>query len=917
MLSRTDISKTLWHSLPVEEVIKGLEVNSSDGLSSDEVKKRRENYGPNQITSKKGVPLWFRFISQFNQPLIYILLAAVAITLSLKEWVDASVIFGVVLVNALIGFIQEAKALKALDALSRSMTAYATVVRNGSEEKVSSSDLVPGDVVVVASGDKVPADIRLFHSRDLSVDESALTGESVPVEKGTDALDDKTALADRNNMIYASTFVTYGRARGLVTATGDFTEVGKISELISEAEDLKTPLTVKIAHLSHRLLYAILALSAITFLVGVARGNSFLDMFMAVVALAVGAIPEGLPAAVTITLAIGVSRMAKRNAIIRKLPAVETLGSTSVICSDKTGTLTENQMTVEQVLSGGRIYHVSGSGYSSDGEISVKDADAGDRHEALKECLTAGLLCNDSRVVEKEGRFVAEGDPTEAALIAAAEKARSIIGEDIQKSRRVDSIPFESEHQYMATLHEGPEGGRFVYLKGSTEKVLSLCTDQLGHDGAVQSIDRKAVEKIAEDMASSGLRVLALARMDMASGTESIDHESMTESFVFLGLQGMIDPPRKEAIEAVKNCYQAGIQVKMITGDHLLTAKAIARKMGFKSLSSGAAEKEDVTALSGEELEKLKDEELKASADKASVFARVTPEQKIRLVKALQSKGYITAMTGDGVNDAPALRQANIGVAMGHSGTEVAKEAADMVLVDDNFASIEAAVEEGRCVFDNLRKFIVWTIPTNLGEALAIIVAVFFGTMLPIVPVQILWVNMTTALCLGLMLAFEPKEPGIMLRAPVDPKIPIMTRALVLRTLLVGILLTMGVFGIFLYEKNVGATLEQARTAAVNVLVFGELFYLFSCRSLSRSIFRIGVFSNRLLLFGVMAMTGLQIFFTYAPGMNRFFHSGPITPGAWLRVVLIGLGIYIVAELEKWVRGRFLGVKGHRGEKNL
>lgn len=495
-----------------------------------------------------------------------------------------------------------------------------------------------------------------------------------------------------------------------------------------------------------------------------------------------------------------------------------------------------------------------------------------------------------------------EGDPTEGALIISANKARSVIGDDIQKFRRVDSIPFESEYQYMATLHEGPEGERFVYLKGSIEKVLSRCVNQLGDDGGVQAIDREMVKKTAEDMASRGIRVLAFARMDITAGTESIDHESIAESFTFLGLQGMIDPPRKEAIEAVKNCYQAGIQVKMITGDHILTAKAIAEKLGFKSRLPDTGAKEEILSLSGKELEKLNDDELINAADKVSVFARVTPEQKLRLVKALQARGYITAMTGDGVNDAPALKQANIGVAMGLSGTEVAKEAADMVLVDDNFASIEAAVEEGRCVFDNLRKFIVWTIPTNLGEALAILVAVFTGTMLPIVPVQILWINMTTAICLGLMLAFEPKEPDIMRRLPIDPKTPIMTRNLVLRTLFVGALLVTGVIGLFMYEKNSGATLEQARTVAVNVLVFGELFYLFNCRSITRSMFALGIFSNQWIIFGVSVMIVLQVLFTYLPVMNRFFHSAPIDAYSWMRILLAGLLVYISVGIEKKIR---------------
>jgi cation-transporting P-type ATPase F len=895
----SDLKDTSWHSLSVEGVVDKIKTDSDKGLSASTVEDRRKALGANQLTPKKQTPLWLSFFAQFHQPLIYILLAATAVTILLKEWIDASVIFGVVIVNALIGFIQESKALKALDALSRSMTAHATVVRDGKEEKVSSVDLVPGDIVIVSSGDKVPADIRLLKSRDLYANESALTGESVPSEKKTDKLQSETSLADRKNMIYASTFITHGQARGVVVATGDSTETGKISELISTADALQTPLTKKIAHFSHILLFGIIGLAGITFLVGVLRGNSFTHMFMAAVALAVGAIPEGLPATVTITLAIGVSRMAKRHAIIRKLPAVETLGSASVICSDKTGTLTENQMTVQQILSGENTYQVSGSGYSSDGEISIKDKESSSDHSALKECLRAGSICNDSRVVEKNGEFSVEGDPTEGALIVSAKKSSSIIKEDIEKSKRIDSLPFESQYQYMATLNEDPEGKRFVYLKGSIEKVLSLCKNQLSNGNEVKEISREEIQKSAEDMASNGLRVLAFARMDVKGNTESLDRKDIKESFIFLGLQGMIDPPRKEAIEAVKACYKAGIQVKMITGDHILTAKAIAKKLGFKASSSDDNSDGDLLAISGEELEKLSDDEFKKIADKTSVFARVTPEQKLRLVKALQGQGYVTAMTGDGVNDAPALKQANIGVAMGRSGTEVAKEAADMVLVDDNFASIEGAVEEGRCVFDNLRKFIVWTIPTNLGEALAIIVAVFIGTVLPIVPVQILWINMTSAICLGLMLAFEPKEPGIMTRPPIDPKTPIMTKGLLLRTLFVGFLLTLGVFGLFMYEKHLGATLEQARTAAVNVIIFGELFYLFNCRSLTRSMFAVGIFSNKWIIAGVSGMIILQLLFTYIPFMNIFFQSAPIDIYSWIRILAAGFAIYMIIAIQK------------------
>ncbi len=905
-----DITKEIWHSLAADEVVKRLEVDVSVGLSSDEVKKRRDLFGLNQITPKKGTPLWLRFLLQFHQPLIYILLAATATTLFLKEWVDASVIFGVVLINAIVGFLQEAKALKALEALSRSMTSSVSVLRDGKDKYISSAELVPGDVVMIASGDKISADMRLVYGRDLQVNESPLTGESVPVEKQINAIDAKTVLADRLNMLYASTFVTYGRGKAVVAATGDATEVGRISELITTAEDLETPLTIKIANFSRYLLFVIMGLAALTFVVGVFRTQAFVEMFMAAIALAVGAIPEGLPAAVTITLAIGVARMAKRRAIIRKLPAVETLGSTGVICSDKTGTLTENQMTVQEIFSAGQIYQASGVGYSFDGSIQELSRKSGIISSvALKECLTAGLLCNDSRIVERQGLFQVEGDPTEAALIVSANKAKSLFPGGMPELPRKDSIPFESEYQYMATFHILPNGDGIVYLKGSVEKILAKCVDYLDENGDIRPLKRALIEHQIEIMAAKGLRVLAFARGSISSQKDRIDHSDITETLTFLGLQGMIDPPRKEAIEAVRRCYSAGILVKMITGDHALTAKAIAEQLNLKSRLGAEEPVKTLVALSGSELESMDDEELQESVERVSVFARVTPEQKLRLVKALQARGYIVAMTGDGVNDAPALKQANIGVAMGRTGTEVAKEAADMVLTDDNFASIEAAVEEGRCVFDNLRKFIVWTLPTNLGEALAIMVAIFGGIVLPVAPVQLLWINMTTALCLGMMLAFESKEPDLMQRPPRDPKMPIMTGDLVARTILVGVLLSLGVFGLFFYERNNGLSIEQARTAAVGVLVIGELSYLFNCRSLSRSMFALGVFSNRWLILGVFTMIGLQMLFTYSPAMNRFFHSAPISLDAWVRIFLIGLSIYVIMEIEKWIRRFFINRK--------
>lgn len=895
------ITKEIWHSLPVDDVGKKLEVDISAGLSSDAVKERRELFGLNQITPKKGTPLWLQFLLQFHQPLIYILLAATVITLFIGEWVEASVIFGVVFINAIIGFLQESKALKALEALSRSMTSSVTVVRDGMEKHISSTELVPGDIVVVASGDKISADMRLIQNRDVQINESPLTGESVPVEKKIDPIGKNTVLADRLNMLYASTFVTYGRGRAVVTTIGDSTEVGRISQLISQAENLETPLTIKIARFSRYLLVVILGLSALTFALGVLRGESVIEMFMAAVALAVGAIPEGLPAAVTITLAIGVARMAKRRAIIRKLPAVETLGSTSVICSDKTGTLTENQMTVQEIFCAGRTYNVSGTGYSFSGAIQEISNAAVANSIALKECLTAGLLCNDSRIVEKDGLFQVEGDPTEGALIVSANKAGSLFPKGVPDLTRKDTIPFESEYQYMATYHVLPEGEGIIYLKGSIEQILAKCINYLDDNGKINTLDRSLINRKADEMAAKGLRVLAFARCSISANKEKIDHDDIAQNLTFLGLQAMIDPPRKEVIEAVRRCHSAGILVKMITGDHALTAKAIAQQLNLKG-NLNERDSATLQSLTGSELENMDDKQLGEVIGRVSVFARVTPEQKLRLVKAIQSRGNIVAMTGDGVNDAPALKQANIGIAMGRTGTEVAKEAADMVLTDDNFASIEAAVEEGRCVFDNLQKFIVWTLPTNLGEALALMIAIFAGLVLPISPVQLLWINMTTSICLGMMLAFEAKESDLMQRQPRDPQAPIMTREFIIRNFLVGLLLAAGVFGLFFYEKNNGLGLAEARTAAVGVIVIGVIFYLFNCRSLLRSPYTLGIFSNKLLWLGVFIMIVLQMLFTYVPVMNHFFGSAPISLNAWLRIFLIGVAIFVIIEIEKWLR---------------
>ena len=874
-----------WHHLPENEVLEILETNPQKGLDLFEVQHRQKHFGFNELTLKKRKSSLARFISQFNNPLIIILILASLITAVLKDPLDAIVIFGVVLLNAVIGYLQEARAEEALAALSKTMITEATVTRASQVLRIPATGLVPGDVVSLQAGMRVPADLRLFTSRDLQISEAALTGEFVPAEKHADeTIPVEAVLAERRNMAYASTLVTVGTATGVVVATGDRTEVGRISELISSTIELETPLTRKLGQFSRVILVVILILAAVTFVIGLLRGQAWADTLMAAIALAVGAIPEGLPAAVTITLALGVSRMAKQQAVIRHLPAVETLGSTTVICSDKTGTLTQNQMTVLDIRTQGGDYTLNGLGYDPEGEIS------GDwrNDAAVRETLKAGLLCNDSQLVEADSRWVVQGDPTEGALIVAARKGG--LSPDLTGyPTRLDAIPFDSQHQYMATLHE--DG--VVYIKGAAEILLERCAQTMTPSGETSTCASSEFRVMMEEMAARGMRVLAFSRLELPD-RQKISHADITQ-LTLLGLQGMIDPPRPEAVTAVHACQRAGIQVKMITGDHALTAAAIGNQIGLCSSDCDSV-------LTGAELVELSDSDLVQMAHQINVFARVAPEQKLRLVEALQTRGDIVAMTGDGVNDAPALKQANIGIAMGITGTDVAKEAADMVLTDDNFATIEEAVAEGRGVFDNLTKFIAWTLPTNLGQGLVLLAAIVTGAILPIMPIQILWINMVTAALLGTTLAVEPKEPDVMQRKPRDPGAPILTPTIIWRIVIVSLIILAGAFGLFEYEITGGASIEQARTVAVNVVVFVEILYLFNARSLTRSPFQLGFFSNQWAIGAAILMVLLQMLFTYAPFMNTLFGSASIPWQLWLDVLGVSLAAFAIIEIEKWIR---------------
>jgi Ca2+-transporting ATPase len=891
-----------WYAQPSQTVAEGLNADVKLGLSSIDANIRQQRYGMNNITEHKGTGPFKRFMIQFHQPLVYILLAAVAVTMALGEWVDSAVIFMVVLLNAIIGFVQESKALQAINALSKSVKSTAIVIRDGNKISISAVQLVPGDLVVLQPGDKVPADMRLIKVKDLKIDESSLTGESVATEKNSTLLPKDSGLGDRRNMAYSSTLVTYGTGLGLVTETGDATEIGKISTLITTTKTLDTPLTKRIAHFSHILLYAILILAGLTIFIGWLHGQPLIESFMAAVALAVGAIPEGLPAAVTIMLAIGVSRMAKRRAVIRNLPAVETLGSTTVICSDKTGTLTKNEMTVRELWSAGQHLTTTGSGYDPEGDFFLQEKLTNiSNMPSVLETLTAGLLCNDSNLHAPNSlndgnmQWSITGDPTEAALIAATIKAD--IKREAVSFERLDTIPFQSEYQYMATLNVR-DSQHMIFLKGSLESLLPRCVSMLDESGNPQKMDMSLIEQQAEQMAARGLRVLAFARKRVANDVDTINHSNVEGDMEFLGLQAMIDPPRPEAIKAIATCHQAGIDVKMITGDHALTAATIACQLGIVGDNSTSL------SVTGAQLATMTPSELVAAALKYKVFARVTPENKLQLVKALQSEGHVVAMTGDGVNDAPALRRADIGVAMAMNGTEVAREAADMMLIDDNFATIPDAIEEGRGVFDNLKKFIVWTLPTNGGEGLVILLAVMLGVSLPLLPIHILWVNMTTAIFLGLMLAFEPREEGIMRRPPNEPNTPIIDATLVWRIILVSTLLCLTSFGLYEFELSLGASQEEARTVAVAMFVVGEAFYLLNCRSLKRSCFAVGINSNSWIWVGIGIMMFLQLLFTYVPIMNSWFSSAPISAEAWLRVFGGGLLIFALVGLEKHWRFR-------------
>ena len=862
------IGLTKPHATPAADCLANL-ATTPDGLTATEAARRLVKHGPNRLPEVRSRGQMVRFLLQFHNVLIYVLIGAAVVTGALQHWVDTSVILAVVLANAVIGFIQEGKAEAAMAAIRGMLAPKAAVLRDGHRVSVDGADLVPGDIVLLEAGDKVPADLRVMEARGLAAQEAILTGESVPVEKNQTPVAAHVALGDRRSMLWSGTLVTQGTARGLVVATGQATEIGRIGGLLAGVEQLTTPLVAQIDHFARWLSFLILLIAALLLVWGYYVGHMpFADLFMAVVGVAVAAIPEGLPAVMTITLAIGVQAMARRHAIVRRLPAIEAIGSVSVICTDKTGTLTRNEMVVAAAETAQGVFVIGGEGYSPEGAVTP----TGD----LSRLARAAALCNDARLHRKDKLWMVEGDPMEGALLAFAGKVAAD-----HTARRLDAIPFDSRHRFMAVLTDGPQG-RVTHVKGAPERVLRMC----------EGIDLKHWHDRAEALARRGLRVLALAERSEAGG--QIDSKALEGGLTFLGLVGLIDPPRPEAIAAVAECQAAGIRVKIITGDHAGTAAAIAAQIGLANANR---------VLTGADLDKLDDAQLALEVTDVDVFARTSPEHKLRLVTALQAHGLSVAMTGDGVNDAPALKRADVGIAMGLKGSEAAKEAADLVLADDNFASIASAVREGRTVYDNLKKVISWTLPTNAGESTVVILALLAGLALPVTAVQILWVNLITAITLGLALVFEPTEPGTMERPPRARNAPILSGGLVWHVVLVATLFLAAVFGVFTYAIDRGYPLALAQTMAMNTLVVLEIFHLFFIRNIhSTSLTWAAARGTRAVWTVVVAITAAQFAVTYLPPLQAVLGTMPVSLMDGLLIMAIGAAFFALVEIEKQVR---------------
>jgi Ca2+-transporting ATPase len=880
----------LWYHLSAEKVL--LELGSGHaGLTDTEAGARLLKYGQNILKSKKKTPPVLIFLQQFLSPLIYVLLAAAIISIIAGHFIDAWVVLGVLLLNATIGFMQETRAEKAMEALIRMTAPQAQVRRGGSVKVVPAREIVPGDVLLLETGDKVAADARLTEAANLKVNEATLTGESMPVDKHTRPLAGDLPIAEQKNMLFMGTTVTYGRAAAMVVRTGMQTEMGRIASGIQESKPEKTPLQQSIAKLSRYLIYVFVGLCALLVTIGLVKGIAWLEVFLLAVAAAVSAIPEGLPAVVTVVLALGMRRMAQRNAIIRKLVAVETLGSATVICSDKTGTLTLNQMTVRRVYAGGKWVEVTGEGYLPEGEFrhdgrTVAPAEMPE----LAMHLRIGALCNDAVLsAEGERSYSIFGDPTEGALVVAAVKA-GMSTETLQKtSPRLDEIPFQSEKLYMATLHPYA-GGRVAYVKGALEKILSFSKYQLRGKYAVplQAADKQAILKANDTMAGDAMRVIATAYVDLPADLEDLEEEHIRGNLVLVGLSGMADPPRDEAREAIRLCVEAGIKVIMITGDNKITAEAIAREL---KLPPGRA-------MTGRDLGEIDDAELARQVEGISVFARIEPIQKLRIVNALKSRGHVVAMTGDGVNDAPALKTANIGIAMGKNGTDVAKEASDMTLTDDNFASIVAAVDEGRVIFNRLRNVIFFLLSTNVGELLALMLGILFLGKAPLLAVQIIWNNLLTDTAVGVPLGLEPRIGDELKQPPRHPSVGIIYPGMLLRVLFMAIMMGTGGFLVFNWaQARFG--IEEARTITFGTLVTFEWFRAFNARADERTVFSLGILKNRWLVGSVTLAILLQLAVIYTPFLQKAFHTVSLSADKWGIIILAGGSLFVIEETRK------------------
>ncbi len=891
--AETDVQEYAWHALDGEFAAKALS-SPSGGLSAAQVAERLALHGPNQLAAARPRHPLLRLLRQFHNLLLYLMMGAGLIMALLGEWLDAGVLWVAVIVNVLIGYVQEGKAESALAAIRNMLAPAATVIREGKRQQCDASNLVPGDRILVSAGDRVPADVRLVQARELRIDEASLTGESIPVEKSTQPVPENALLGDRSNMAYSGTVVVGGQGVGIVTATGTRTEIGRITRMISAIDDVSTPLMRKMNRFSFQLAVTILLFAVLTFAFGVLlRGHDASDMFLMAVALVASAIPEGLPAIMTVILALGVQRMARQHAIIRRLPAVETLGSVTVICSDKTGTLTRNEMTVQRIVTAGHRYTVSGVGYLPEGDIRTEDGVLCQPDNAdLLPVLRAGTLCNDSSHVRGSEGWSIVGDPTEGALLVLGAKAGIDLLALSGAWPRLDSIPFESENRYMATHHRDPEGKEWILAKGAPERILDMCRWQHGPHG-LEPLDVDYWRRMANDIAARGLRLIALAHKQGGPAEGPLSHVDMENGFTLLALTGLVDPPRAEAIAAVEQCQAAGIRVKMITGDHADTACAIGAQLGI-----GVGR----PPVTGAEISLMNDAELQRIVRDIDIFARASPEHKLRLVQALQKNGEIVAMTGDGVNDAPALKRADVGIAMGLKGTDAAREASAMTLADDNFATIASAVREGRAVYDNLRKFILFMLPTNGGEALVVITALLLGITLPLTPVQVLWINMVTASALGIALAFDAPDHDIMQRAPRPPDEPLFSTFFVWRLTFVSVLMMLGAITLFLYKLDAGAGLEVARTMAVNSIVLCETLYLLNSRRLRRSVLdREGLLGNPWALLTMAVAVAFQFLYIYWPPMNILFGSAPLSVAEWLLTVAVALILFLAVELEKIV----------------